>query len=134
MIRNIEKQYVSYFENNVRWCGVFLAKLKIHEYTLFYKQRFSSTQPQCCLILSWIELQMSLKCCLIHITIIIMRNIIYLLYLRPCLHLGLFMSNLRDLFFIFIVIFIMFNCLISWIQTHLLFRLLFRMWPLTFGW
>ena len=134
MIRNIEKQYVSYFENNIRWCGMFLAKLKIHEYTLFYEQRFFSTQPPRCLILSWIELQMSLKCCLIHITIIIMRNIIYLLYLRPCLHLSLFMSNLRDLFFIFIVIFIMFNCLISWIQTHLLFRLLFRMWPLTFGW
>ena len=33
----------------------------------FYKQRFFSTQPQCCLIFSWIEPQMLLGCWLIHI-------------------------------------------------------------------
>ena len=36
----------------------------------FYKQRFFSTHPQWCLDLSWIDLQMLLRCCLIHITII----------------------------------------------------------------
>ena len=34
-------------------------------YTLFFnKQRFFSTQPQCCLTFSWIELQMLLRRCL----------------------------------------------------------------------
>ena len=35
------------------------------------------------------ELQMLLSCYLIHISIIILRRYIYLLYLCPCLHLGL---------------------------------------------
>ena len=33
---------------------------------LCYKQRFFSPQPQCCLILSWIEPQMLRSCCLIY--------------------------------------------------------------------
>ena len=37
----------------------------------FYKQNFFSTQPRCRLSISWIELQMLLGYCLIHITIII---------------------------------------------------------------
>ena len=37
----------------------------------FYKQRFFSSHPQCCLAFSWTNLQMLLRCCLIHITIII---------------------------------------------------------------
>ena len=37
----------------------------------FYKQNFFSTQPRCRLTISWIELQMLLGYCLIHITIII---------------------------------------------------------------
>ena len=53
-----------------------------------------STQPQCCLIFAWIELQMLLRCCLIHISFIILRHFLYLLYLYPCLDLGLFMSYL----------------------------------------
>ena len=52
---------------------------------------------------------MLLRCCLIHISIIILRHFLYLLYLCPCLDLGLFMSYLCDLFFIFIFIFIMIN-------------------------
>ena len=109
-------------------------KLLLHIHAFFYKQRVFSTQSQCCLTLSWIELQMLFRCCLINKGIIIVRHIIHLLYLRPCLHLGLFMLYLCDLFFIFIVIFIMFNRIISWIQTHLFFSLLFRMCPITFGW
>ena len=67
----------------------------------FFKQRLFSSQPQCYLNFSWIELQMLLRCCLIHITIIILRLISYLVYLCPCLDLGLLMSYLCDLFFHF---------------------------------
>ena len=101
-------------------------------HVFFYKQRFFSTQPQCCLTFSWIELQNWLKCCLIHINIIILRHF-YLLYLCPCLDLGLWMLYLCDLFFIFPFIFIMSNRIISWIQTHLFFYLFFGICPMVFG-
>ena len=42
------------------------------------------------LTFSWGELQMLLRCCLIHKTIIIPGHFFYWLYLRPCLDLGLF--------------------------------------------
>ena len=70
------------------------------EYTLFYMKRFFSTQPQCCLTSSWIELQMSLGCCLLHITIIILWHLIFAI-LCSCLRLVLFMSYLCDPFFLF---------------------------------
>ena len=57
----------------------------------FYKQRFFTIQPQCCLTFSWIEAQMLLRCCLIHKSIIILWHFLYLLYLCPFLDLGLFM-------------------------------------------
>ena len=47
-----------------------------------------------------------------------MRHSLYVLYLCPCLDLCLFISNLCDLFLIFIFIFIIVNRIISWIQTH----------------
>ena len=53
------------------------------KYKLFYNQRFFSTQSQCCLTLSWIELQMFLRCCLIHVTIIILIFSISLSMSRP---------------------------------------------------
>ena len=53
---------------------------------------------------------MFLRCCLIHISIIIMiRHFLYLLFLFLCLGLDLFMSCLCDLFIIFIFIFILIN-------------------------
>ena len=59
---------------------------------------FFSSQPQRCLTFSWIELQMLIRCCLIdkhhHTEIILIFTI--------CIELGLFMSCLCDLFFIFI--------------------------------
>ena len=67
----------------------------------FYKQRSFSTQPMCCLTFSWTGLQMLLRCCLMHITIIIQKYILYLVYLYPCLDIGLFMLYLWDLHFIF---------------------------------
>ena len=41
----------------------------------FYEQWVFSTQPQCCLTFIWIELQMLLRCCLIHVGIIILRHL-----------------------------------------------------------
>ena len=72
----------------------------IYEYNsntrLFYKQRCFSTQPQCCLTFSCIDLQMLLRCCLIHIRIITLRLFLHLLYLCSCQGLGLFMSSLQN--------------------------------------
>ena len=100
----------------------------------FHKQRFFSFQPQCCLTSSWIELQLLLRCCLIYIRIITVRHFLYLLYLRPCVDLCLFMSYLCDPIFIFIFIFIMIHRIISWIRTHLFFFFLFsRIYPFIFG-
>ena len=83
----------------------------------FYKQHFFSTQCQSCLNFSWIELQMLLRCCLIPVNIIIMRHILYLVYMRPFL--GLFMSYLWDLFFIFSLNFIVINYITSFKQKYL---------------
>ena len=52
---------------------------------------------------------MLLRCCLIHRAIIILRHILYLVYPCSCLGLGLFMSYLCDLRFIFSLTFIVIN-------------------------
>ena len=100
----------------------------------FLAARFFSTQPQCCLTFSWIKPQMLLRCCLVHISIIIMRHFLYFLYLCPCTDLGLFMSYLSDPFLFFFSIFTMINRIIWWIQTNLFFYLLFRVRSIIFGW
>ena len=76
----------------------------ISMHSFLYKQCFFSTQPQCCLIFSWIEPQMFLRCCLIYISIIIPRHFLYLLYLYPCLDVGLIYVLSIWSFFIFILI------------------------------
>ena len=43
-------------------------------------------------------------------------------------------KSVCDLIFIFILIFIMINCVMSWIQTHLFFCLFFWICPIIFGW
>ena len=52
---------------------------------------------------------MLFRCCLIHTGIIILKHFLHVPYLCLCLKLGLYMSDLCDLFFIFIFIFIMIN-------------------------
>ena len=47
---------------------------------------------------------MLLRCCLIHITIIILKHILYLVYFCPCLVLGLFMSYLSNPFSLLLII------------------------------
>ena len=77
--------------------------LYLHRLHAFFKQYFFPTQPECCLTFSLIE--MLLRCCLIHISIIIPKHFLYLLYLCLCLDVDLFMSYLCDLLFISILIF-----------------------------
>ena len=86
-------------------------KFYLCRYTCFLiSSECFSTQPQCCLTFSWIELQMLLRWRLIQISIIILRHFLHhLLYLSQCLDLGLFMSYLCDLYFMLIVIFIIIN-------------------------
>ena len=64
---------------------------------------------------------MQLRCCLIDITIIIWRHILYLVYLCPYQRLVLFMSYLLGLFFIFSLIFFDINHIFSFKQTYLFF-------------
>ena len=64
---------------------------------------------------------MLLRCYLIHITIIILRYILHLVYLCPSLGLSLFMTYLSDLFFIFSLTFTVINRITSLKQTHLFF-------------
>ena len=100
----------------------------------FYKQRFFFRSASVLLNFSRIDRQMLLRCCLIHKSIIILRHFLYLLYLCPCLFLGLFLSYLCDLFFIVIFFFMMITCIISRIQTYIFFCLFFRVCPIIFGW
>ena len=100
----------------IRWTTRFFLYIYIYiQATLF------STQPQCCLIFSWIELEILLRCCLIYVLIIILRHILYLVYLCPYLGLGLLMSCVCDLFFIFSPIFAVINHIISFKQAYLFF-------------
>ena len=88
--------------------------------SFFLKLMLFSIQPQCCWTFSWIGLL--LRCCLIHATIIILRQILYLVYLYPCLGLGLSMPYLCDLFLVFSLIFIAINHITSFKQTYLFFE------------
>ena len=102
-------------------------------YAFFYNQCFFSTQLQCCLTFNefLMKLQVLLRCCLIHKSIIILTHFLYLLHLCACLELSLFMSYLCDLFFIFIFIFTMINGVISQIQAYMLVCLFLRICPIT---
>ena len=64
---------------------------------------------------------MLFTCCLLHITVIVLKHILYLVHLCPCFDLFLFMSYTCDRFFIFSLIFIIINHIISIRQTHLFF-------------
>ena len=64
---------------------------------------------------------MLLRSFLLHITIIILRPILHLVYLRPCLGLGVFMSYLCILFLFFSLIPIVINHITSLHQMYLFF-------------
>ena len=104
--------------------SVFKEERDSHNYKIlcarffFKKKHFFSTQPQRCIIFSQIDLQMLLTFFLIHIAIMLLRPILYLVYLWPCLGQGLFMSYLCDILFIFSLIFIVINYSTSFKQTY----------------
>ena len=87
------------------------------KYTLFYKykQRIFSTKPQCCLTFLWIEPQMLLKNCLLHINMILPRHYT----LSICVYVYVSVFQLNNLFFIIIFVFIPINHIISIKQQHL---------------
>ena len=92
----------------------YFQKYRLKMYTLFFTNNtFFSTQSPCCSTSSWIELQRLLRWWLIHITNIILRYISYLVYFYLCQGVGLFMSYLCDLLFIFSLIFIFINHITS---------------------
>ena len=65
---------------------------------------------------------MLLRCCLIHIAIIIkLRHILHIVYLGPFVGLGLVMSYLCDIFLIFSLIFFVMNHITSFKQVQLFF-------------
>ena len=88
---------------------------------LFYKKRIFPIQPHW--FSSWIELQMFLRCCLIHMSIIILRKFLAVFIMsRP---MSIYVVSLWSIFH-FHLHFIMINCIILLIQTHLFFSLFFR--------
>ena len=102
----------------------------IYIYILYIiSNAFFSIQPQCCF--DWLELQMLLRCCLINISITILRHCIFTLTV------SLFRSRFTyvvSIWSIFIFIFIIINSTILWRQTHLFFSLVFRICSVIFGW
>ena len=109
---------------SVNW-QVHMQKLSCLSYLLstndFIVTWFFSTQSQFWLTFSWIELQILLSCCLIRISIVILRQIFYLVNWCPCLGLGPYISSICDLFFIFSLKFIVINHITSFTQTYLIF-------------
>ena len=131
--RNIFKECKRAKSDEERKLWIVMKSHTLFFFFFFFEQSFFSTQPQCCLTFLWNEIQMLLRCSLIHISIIIVRHFLYLLYFCPCLDLSLIMWYLCHLFFILIFIFIMIDRIISWMQTHLIFCLFsiilwWRMW------
>ena len=80
---------------------LFLAKIFDTNTRFFTSNAFFQLSLSVALTFSWIKSQMLLRCCLIHKSIIILWHFLYLLYLFPCLDLGLFMLCLCNPFFLF---------------------------------
>ena len=103
---NLNKKKTCWNENHEKETNyIYTSAADLHS---FFKSKifFNSTVF---LTFSWIELQMLLRCCLIHLSITILRDFLYLLYLYLFVELSLYMSYLWALFFILIFIFIMIN-------------------------
>ena len=109
--------------NNIQWKNIIAQthKAPCFNYTFFLQATFFSTEPQCCLTFSWFELQLLLRCYLIHTNIVILRYFLYLLCLCPFLGLDLFTSFLCDLFFNPRLIFIVINHITKFKQKHIFF-------------
>ena len=95
MLSKSEESLLHVFENIKVFCSKVFAEKNA---CFFYKQRFFSTQLQCCLTFN----ELSLKCCLsvaYYIEALSYGDTLYFVYLSLCLPLGVFNSYLCDLFF-----------------------------------
>ena len=92
----------------------------IEEYTLFFISNafFNWASALLTFFMNWASILLSL---IHHLTITVLTNILYLVYLSKCLDLGLFVSYLCNLFFIFSLIVISINNISPLKQTYLLF-------------
>ena len=82
---------------------------------------FFSVQPPWCLTSSWVELQILVRSCLIHINVIL-KHFLYLVCFCACRSVVLFMSYPCYLFFIFL--FIIINHIVSLKEAYFLYFLL----------
>ena len=57
------------------WSDMRFSNVQLHSY--FHKQRIFSTQPQCCLTFSCTDLQMMLRCYLIHLSFIMLIHFLH---------------------------------------------------------
>ena len=80
---------------------------------VIHDTRFFSTQTQCCFTFSWVKLQVFLP-----------RHFLYLLYLCPCLDVGL----------LSLIYVIYFSFSFSFLQTDFFFLLFLRICTIIFGW
>ena len=89
----------SHYGTTIQFCSNFPHKYicSANQWTGFYMITASVMKG---LTFSWIQPQMLLRCCLIHITIIILSNILYLVYLWPCLGQVLFILYLCHIYVI----------------------------------
>ena len=103
--------------------------LQFNTTRFFYKQCFFSTHPQCCLAFSWIELQMLLRCWLIHLTNI--KHFIFSIFVSMSRPSSIYVVHMWSIFYFFSLVFIIINNLIK--KTHLFFVYFVRLSPTIFG-
>ena len=61
-------------------------------HAFFNKKLLFSAQPQCCFTFSWIEPQLLLRCCSIHTSIIILRLLIFTIFV------SIYIVSMRSIF------------------------------------
>ena len=106
-----KKHFLSFQRVSLKYTGFFVS-IAFFQPSLSIGQLFHELSFKCCF-----------RCCLIHTNIIILRYLIFTIFLSMFRSRSIYISYLCDLYFIFILIFIMVNRIILWIQTHLLFCL-----------
>ena len=102
------------------------------KYTLFHKQYFYSAKPQCCWTFSWIKPKMLLRCCLIYITIIVLRHFMFRIFASMSRPRSISVASMWPIFY-FNLTFIAINHITSIKQTHLFF-VFFRICLTINGW
>ena len=81
---------------------------------------FYSAKAQCCWTFSWIKLKMLLRCCLIYITIIVLRHFMFRIFASMSRPRSISVASMWPIFY-FNLTFIAINHITSIKQTHLFF-------------